>query len=173
MACALTSDMLIDCKEGMAGLQKAYVIEFANVATITVTAGVITALTKATGKRFYEYQLPRETGELTSDLAGDDKTGTLFFNHSAKIVVNKLTSQVRNELLLLARNRIIVVGLDQNGKYWMVGRQNGLLVSTGKLGTGVAAADRSGADLDFTGVEPEPMIEVETSVGAALITPAA
>lgn len=173
MSCALTADILIDCREGMGGLLKIYPIEFANVTALTVVDGVVTGITKVATKQFREYQLPRETGSMTSTIQGDDKTGTLYFSHECKIVVNKLTSQIRKEIILIAKNRLMIVGRDNNGKFWLIGREAGVLVGGGNLGTGVAAGDRSGAELDFSGVESEPMIEVDAATAATLTTPGA
>lgn len=57
MACALTQDLTLDCRDSVGGLKEVYVIELGNVSTMTVTSGVVTALTKATGKKFRKYSL--------------------------------------------------------------------------------------------------------------------
>jgi len=171
MACVLTTDLNIDCRDSMGGLRNIYVMEFANAETITVTAGVVTAIEKALGKKFWKYQLPRETGVLSSPINPDEKNGSLFFTHEVKIAINKLTSQIRNEILLLAKNRLLIVGEDMNGVYWLVGRQGGMMVSGGNGGsTGTAAGDRNGAELEFSGVEPENQIEVDAATAATLQT---
>lgn len=170
MSCALTQDLSFGCRDGMGGLQEVYAAEFDNVSAITVTAGVVTALTKATGKKFWKWSLPRETGEMSSELKANDANGSLYYDHSCKIAINKLTTQNRNEILIIAKAKLILVGKDQNGVYWMLGRVNGMLVSTGKMTTGVQHADRNGTDLEFIGAETEPMLEVEATVAAALQT---
>jgi len=81
-----------------------------------------------------------------------------------------LVVAVRNEIKLLAQNTLIAVAKDNNGKYWLVGRQNGIDLTTGTMGTGTAFGDRSGFDLTFAGSEPEPMVEVNSSVANALQT---
>jgi hypothetical protein len=170
MSCALTQDLLFDCRDSMGGLLEMYAMPLADANAITVTAGVVTGITKATGKKFWKWQLPRETGEMKSTIQGNEQNGSLFFQHEAKIAINKLSSQMRNEVLLIAKNRLLLVGKDQNGVFWMVGRERGMLVKGGSFGTGVQSGDRSGIELEFESAEREPMIEVDATTAAALQT---
>jgi hypothetical protein len=170
MACALTQDLLLDCRDSIGGLKQMFAMPFDDLATVTETAGVVTALTKDTGKKFWKWELPRETAEMTSDIQANEQNGSLFYNHTAKIAINKLSSQMRNEVMLIAKNRLVMVGEDMNGKFWLIGKQRGVSVKGGKIGTGVASGDRSGMELEFEGQEREPMIEVDSTTAATLTT---
>lgn len=147
-----------------------YFIERGNVTSIAEASGVVTGLTKASGKRFWKYELPKETGSLTETMTGNIQNGTVFYASELKIVVNKLSVAVRNEIKLLAQATMIAVAKDNNGKYWLIGRNSGIDLTTGTLGTGTAFGDRSGFDLTFSGSEPEPMLEVNSTVASALET---
>jgi glucose dehydrogenase len=171
MSCALTSGYSLDCKDSSGGIVEVYFIEKANVTSMTTTSsGVITALTKATGKRFWKYELPKETGSLTETINGNVQNGTVFYSSELKIVVNKLNPSVRTEILLLAQNTLIAVAKDNNGFFWLLGRANGVDLSTGTLASGTAFGDRSGFDLTFTGSEPEPMYALSNAVSSVLET---
>jgi hypothetical protein len=170
MPCALTSGYTLDCKDSSGGIVEVYFIEKGNVTSIVDASGVVTGITKAAGKRFWKYELPKETGALTETLTGNVQNGTVFYASEVKVVVNKLVVAVRNEIKLLAQNTLIAVAKDNNGKYWLVGRRNGIDLTTGTMGTGTAFGDRSGFDLTFAGSEPEPMVEVNSSVASALET---
>ena len=170
MPCALSSGYALDCKDSSGGIVEVYFIEKGNVTAINEASGVVTGLTKATGKRFWKYELPKETGALTETLTGNVQNGTVFYASELKVVVNKLSVAARNEIKLLAQNTLIAVAKDNNGKYWMVGKSNGIDLTTGTLGTGTAFGDRSGFDLTFAGSEPEPMVEVNSSIANALQT---
>lgn len=171
MPCALTSGYSLDCKDSSGGIVEVFFIEKGNVTTIAEASGVVTGITKAQGKRFWKYELPKETGALTETLTGNVQNGTVFYASELKVMVNKLNTAVRNEIKLLAQNTLIAVAKDNNGKYWMVGKSRGIDLTTGTLGTGTAFGDRSGFDLTFTGSEPDPMVEVNSSVANALETP--
>jgi len=57
-----------------------------------------------------------------------------------------------------------------NGKYWYLGKNNGLDITAGNSGTGTAIGDRSGYTLTFTGKEAALSPEVSSSIIAALLT---
>ncbi len=170
MACALSSGYTLDCKDSAGGISDVYFIELNNITTIGTASGVVTGITKATGKRFWRYQLPKETGYFNETITGNTQNGTVFYAQEVKVIVNKLNTTVRNEIQNLAQNTLIAVVKDMNGKYWMAGKERGIDLNNGVSGTGTAFGDRSGYDLTFTGSEPDPMFEVEASVAAALET---
>lgn len=169
MACALTQGYALDCKDSAGGIVEIYFIEKGN-ATISEASGVVTGITKASGKRFYKWELPKDTGSLNETITGSIENGTVFYASELILVVNKLNVNVRNEIKLLAQNTLVAVAKDNNGKYWMVGKDRGVDLTTGTSGTGTAFGDRSGYSLTFTGAEPSPMCQVEASVAAALET---
>jgi hypothetical protein len=170
MACALGAGYTLDCKDGAGGITEVYFMELGNATTIAEASGVVTGITKVTGKRFYKYQLPKEAGTLTETINGNTQNGTVFYASELKVVVNKLTTPVRNEIKVLAQNTLLAVVKDNNGKYWMIGKERGIDLNGGTLGSGTAFGDRSGFDLTFTGSEASPMVEVNSSVAAALET---
>jgi hypothetical protein len=77
---------------------------------------------------------------------------------------------VRNEILLLAKNYLIMIVHDNNDTYRMMGREFGLRMETGTANTGTAWGDRNGYTLNFTGKEPELSPFVDGSVIATLQT---
>jgi hypothetical protein len=61
MACALTQGYTLDCSDSYGGVKELHLIEFDNVSSFTESAGVVTAITKATGKAFKKYtKLPTQ-----------------------------------------------------------------------------------------------------------------
>jgi hypothetical protein len=174
MACALTQGYSVtDCNVGSGGAKEFYLIEMGNISSMTETAGVITAIAKAAGKRFWKYQQIKETSYAKETPQGNTANGTFFYNQEAGLIINKMQSAVRNEIILLAKNLLYIVVKDNNGKYWLYGREAGMQLTGGEFGTGTARTDRNGYSLVFTGSEPEPAIEIEAAVAAALETPGA
>lgn len=169
-SCALSAGYTLDCKDSSGGIVEVYFIEKGNLTTIATASGVVTGITKASGKRFWKYELPKETGSLVETITASVQNGTVFYASELKIVVNKLSVAVRNEMKLLAQNTLVAVAKDNNGKYWMIGKSRGVDLTGGTAGTGTAFGDRSGFDLTFGGSEPEPMFEVDSTVAAALET---
>lgn len=171
MSCALTQGFLLDCQNGFGGAKEVYVMEFANATTITPTLGVITVLTKATGKQFYKYNLVAHTGEADETLTRNRENGTQMSKQSVKFPINKMTTAVRNELLLLAQNFLLIVVVDRNGTGWLYGYDNGMMLESVAAKTGKALTDRNGYELTFTSDEKNLAYALDPAVLAALTTP--
>lgn len=170
MACALTQGYNLDCRYNYGGVKEIYVIEFDNVSTVTETASVITGITKVSTKTFKKYSLVAHTAEADEAYTGSREMGTLSNKQTIKFPINKMTTAVRNELKLLAQNRLIFVFVDENGTGWMYGRDYGLTLTTAAIKTGKALADRNGYELQFEGDEKNLAYEVDAATLATLTT---
>lgn len=171
MACALTSDYSFGCDVGIGGTKELYLIELENIGSVTESSGTLTAITKVSGKKFRKYQLVLETANFGEDITGNRQNGTLFYPQRGTIIINKQNVAVRNEILLLAKNRLAVVIKDNNLTYRLYGREYGLMLLTGTAETGTAWGDRNGYTLNFAGNELELAPFVTDAVIATLQTP--
>jgi len=177
MACALTTGFTLDCREGIGGLKEVYIIEKANVTTVTESSGMVTAITKATGKRFWKYQLVRETANAVETITGNEQNGTIYYDQTVNIVLNKRQASVRNEIMLLAKNFLMIVGVENQesssgvNRAFLYGRTQGLQLLSGTAETGTAWGDRNGYTLPFNGKEAEMAPEVDAATVATLETP--
>jgi hypothetical protein len=170
MACALTQGYTLDCKDSLGGIKAVWLIAHANVSSVTEASGIVSAITKASGKVFYKYELVKNTGALTETITASVENGTVFYAQELSVVLNKLQANTRNEILLLAKNTLMAVVQDANDKYWLLGRYTGLDVTGGTAATGTAQGDRSGYTLTFTGGEKELAPEVSSSIIAGLVS---
>jgi hypothetical protein len=141
------------------------------VSGVTSATGSISAISKANNARFWKYNLTRATADAMEELQISEENGTVFYNQVVNIVLNKLQASTRNEIVLLAQNRLVAVVEDRNGKYWYYGKDEGLLLSGGKAGTGKAFGDRNGYELTFSGQETDLALEVASGVITGLETP--
>jgi hypothetical protein len=170
MPCVLTQGYNLDCRMNYGGVKELYVIEFENVSAITEVAGVITVITKVATKTFKKYNLIAHTAEADEALAASREMGTLSNKQTIKFPINKMTTAVRNELMLLAQNRLIFVFIDENGTGWMYGRDYGLMLDTSANKTGKLLADRNGYELSFSGDEKNLAYEVNATALGTLTT---
>lgn len=168
MPCALTQGYTLDCKDSLGGIKAMWVINHANVSSVTEASGIVSAITKAAGKVFYKYELVKNTGSLTETITTSVENGTVFYAQELSIVLNKLQANTRNEILLLAQSTLMVVVQDANDKYWLLGRYTGLDVTGGTSATGTAQGDRNGYTLTFTGGEKQLAPEVNSGIIAGL-----
>ena len=170
MPCALSQGYLLDCRLNYGGTKEVYVIEYDNVASVTQAAGVVTAITKVATKVFRKYALIAHTGEADEALTASREMGTLSNKQTIKFPINKMTVAVRNELFLLAQNRLMFVVVDENGTNWLYGGDYGLTLTTASAKTGKVLADRNGYELTFEGDEKNLAYEVNAATLATLLT---
>jgi hypothetical protein len=168
MSCALSQGYTLDCKDSLGGIKAAWFIAHSNVTAVTEASGVVSAITKSAGKVFYKYQLVRNTSSVTENITSSVENGTVFYAQELSIILNKMQANTRNEILLLAKNNLMAVVEDANGKYWLLGEGNGLDLSGGNSGSGTAQGDRNGYTLTFSGGEKELAPEVASGVIAGL-----
>lgn len=168
MACALTTGYKLGCRDNVGGITEVRLIAFNSVTgAIAVNgSGVVTGTFPASG--FFKYEVPKGAGQFTETLEGSTENGTIFYNQELTLPINRMTQAVRNELRLLALNRLMAIVKDRNGKYWLLGRNNGLDINAGTAQTGTAMGDRNGYEMTFTGMEEVPCSEVDASIIAAL-----
>ena len=169
MSCALTSGYSLDCKDSLGGLKSVLFIESANIASVTESAGVVTAITLDAGKTFFKYELVKETSSFTETVTASVQNGTIFYAQELTVVLNKLQAASRNEILLLAKNNLVAIAEDRNGKYWLLGKDGGLDITGGTAASGVATGDRNGYELTFSGQEGALAPEVSAGIIAGLL----
>lgn len=169
-SCALTQDYLFGCDVGSGGLKEAYFIELENILTVTQSSGVVTAITKVAGKIFRKYQLVQDTATAEETITGNVQNGTLYYAQKVTVVINKQQVAVRNEILLLAKNRLAIVTVDNNGDMRLYGWDQGARLNEGSAATGTAWGDRNGYTLTFSGNQRDLAPFVQTSVLSTLQT---
>ncbi len=79
-----------------------------------------------------------------------------------------MQANTRNELLLLAQNLLVAVVADRNGKFFILGLKNGLVITTAKAESGTKMGDRNGYTIEFVGAEPELAQEVSSGIISGL-----
>ncbi len=171
MACALSQGYVLDCRDNAGGAKEFKIIEVENVDAITVVAGVVTAIDNVTAKRWWLYKPARDTlfGKATPTV--NVQNGTVFYAQEVSMALNKMQTNLHQELQKVIQN-IVYIGLtDANGKHWLYGYVNGMDASGGEVGTGTAMGDRNGYQINFTGQETMLPLEIDDATWATLETP--
>ena len=171
--CALTQDYNIGCDVGTGGVKECYFIELDNIGSLTESSGTITTITKLTGKVFRKYQLVQETALFEETIAGNIQNGTISYAQKGTIILNKQQVAVRNEIMLLAKNRLVAIAADNNGTYRLFGRVFGMRLLDGTASSGTTWEDRNGYSLNLTGKETELAPFVDPAIISTLQTPGA
>lgn len=129
----------------------------------TITSGVVTI---AAGSRsgWATYGIEKNTAMFNDNATVNKENGTVNYEQEIKIIFNKLSTQVRHELVTAwAQNRLQVAVKDKNETYWLLGYEYGLDLETGNATTGTAPSDRSGYELTFKGSERQGHINMSAA----------
>lgn len=170
MACVLTQGYNLDCRDSYGGVKEIYITETSSVNAITASAGVITAIDKTGTKVFFKYNLVAHTAEADQEATPSRENGTFMVKQTVKFPINKMTVAVRNELLLLAQNRLYIVVVDNNGIGWLFGEGNGMMLAPTTAKTGRLLGDRNGYELTFESDEKTFCQQVDAATLLTLTT---
>jgi hypothetical protein len=172
--CNLTQNIPLDCRQAIGGIKSIFVTNLANQTTgPTVSGGTVTAysLTPGGGFKFFRYDFRKATGEWTETQTLSDSNWTIYFSGDIKIQFTKMEVVKQQELFLLGQNDLIVIILDNNGTYWLVGTVNGATLSKIDQKTGKAFGDLNGYSIEIKYLEPKPANVLPASFISGLTTP--
>lgn len=173
MACTLTSDFSLGCRDSVGGIKEIYVTALGNTETLSASGGTVYAFTLTQATQFFTYSLEKEDAEWTQNTQYNPETSSKFSEQTLSFTVRKMTLAARNELKLLLQNRVMVIVLDRNGLYWLLGQTNGMDVTTMEGKTGKAMGDMNGWTITLVGKEEDMAQTVNSNLIASLTSPAA
>lgn len=170
MACSQTLNGIArDCISSMGGIKRVLLANKDDVSAVTLTDGLISAITMAGGAKFKEYQFRRYTGSLTSTYQVSEDTGSHYVQSDLIMVFNRLETAKRIEITALAQADTVGIVEDMNGKFWFLGYDESLFLADGDAQTGTARNDRNGYQLTLRDNSLELPYEVAASVVSGLV----
>lgn len=169
MPCIIVEGVTLDCRQGAGGVDKIYLTEWANVASVTSASGSISAIGMNSGKKFWEVQLEMEDAQFNEDATVSIENGTTFYAQTLTFSVYKMTAKNRNIVRLLTQNRLAVIVKDMDGVFRLAGETRAMHLTAGTSSTGKAMGDKNGYSLTLTGKEPLPANKVNSGVISGII----
>jgi hypothetical protein len=166
MACNLTQGFTLDCKDSVGGIKSIHVIDWAS-SGFTVSGGEVTASTVASGD-VYTYELPKGVGSMTTTTNVSTENGTVFNQTDVVARLRKLSTTKRNELKLLAQNRVFCIVKDNNDNYWLAGYEYGCDITSMTAESGTAMGDVQGYNFTLSAIETEAPYLVQSAVVTTL-----
>lgn len=151
------------CDTNLAGIKKAWIGEYENfTATADMTGHTITSLSGATsGVSLYAYSFAKQTGSLTSEITIDEANGVRYYTNTIALQFNKMEAKKHLEMQALAAGPLIVIVLDNNGKYWFIGYDNYVSASAETAQTGQSFGDLNGYNLTMDAMSAYLPFEIE------------
>lgn len=167
MACNFVEGQAINCNDGIAGVQKIWVTEWANVTTFTETSGTITALTQAASTKFWLIDLTPWNAMFTQTETGGSNVPVSVVQKMTWTAL-KHTAKMRNWNKILMQNRLMVLIQDGNGTYQMMGVTRGAYATNVENTSGKAANEFTGATYTLEASEPNEALYVSSGVVTGL-----
>jgi hypothetical protein len=173
MACILSNGWSLGCRDRQGGIQKVFIGQW-NGTTLATTVGtgasasIITAFTSGTSS-FYTFEQELESASFTQKSVTNNDNGTVYYEQTISINLQGLDGQTVDKIRILDQGKFRIMVLDQNGRYWFLGRQNGVRTTESTPSVGKALGDMNGAMLTFLGREPLPAYEVVASAATIII----
>ena len=138
-------------------------------ATTVFTYDVNDVIDSATAApNFFTFEQRNEQGEFVQTGQHSVENGTNFWEQSVSLIFTKNDAEDRNTLMLLAQSTLMIIVLDQNGKYWVVGESNGADLTASTQSAGKAYGDLNGTTVSFMGKESSPAREMDAATFATL-----
>lgn len=145
MACTQTlTGISRDCLGNNGGIRKVWLANYDNVASLTVSAGAITAITMSNSEKFKLYEFARNTSSLSSNYAVNAENGTSYVESDLLMVFNRMDTSKRLEIVALAQGNLVAIVEDNNGNKWYLGKDFPVTINAGDGLTGTARGDRNG-----------------------------
>ena len=170
MACNQTlAGIARDCVSALGGVEEVLIANFAEVTAITETTGVVTAITMASSKYFHVYSFRPQTAEATSTLNRSSENGTAYVTTELALQFHKQDTTKRIEIEALIHGELRVIYKDNNGKYWLMGKERPVEATAGPGNTGKAFGDFNGYGITLQSNEAGYPIEVSDTVIATIL----
>ena len=157
-ACQVSSNIELGCVGSVGGIKTIYILNGSITGTSTTANGAVSGIT-GTGN-LYEFQVQKQTSSLTETFNISLENGTTFYEQVTNAIFNKIDADKRDQLRLLARNRQIVLFVeDNNGQVYYLGNDfSGGFVSAGTGESGTAFSDRNGYNISITTYSQDPAL---------------
>jgi len=179
MACNITAARGIDCRDAIGGLKAIYFCssfcsDILKEATVTASSYTITTAGFAnwdivdTTVTVFKYDLVTDLSTFKSAVEADKATGSVMWNQTLDVVLQKVVAADLYQLGLISKNRAQIFVQDSNDNVYLMGITDGCYLTGGdSIATGTNRSDMNGLTLSFTAKEQAPLYIIPASAGVA------
>lgn len=169
MGCMSINGVSYDlCDSSIGGIKKVAIYEKSglDLTGMTVTDGEITALTAS--EAGFNYSFLKDNSNWVESINGDGILASVHFAPTVTLVFRKMSNTLRNEIMQLVKDYVVIFITDSNDVTWAIGTDRGLSLSASAGGqSGSKLEELNGETLVFTGTETYKAYTVDlVSVGA-------
>ena len=144
MPCAITSARGIDCRDAIGGLKaiyfcSSYCSDILKEATVTASSYTITTAGFANWDivsgtvTVFKYDLVTDLSTFSSAVEADKATGSVMWNQTLDVVLQKVVAADLFQLGLISKNRAQIFVQDSNDNVYLMGINDGCYLTGGIL----------------------------------------
>lgn len=173
MACNVTlTGIGYSCEPNLSGVKAVYIADWNDVSTYTVSNNNITAITMASGKKFYEYVFNKNTAGLTSTMTKDETNGYQYYTNELTGNINHLDTTKHVEVNELMSGRLACIVNDKNGMFWFLGQDTYATGTAMTAQTGAAPEDGNYYNITITDESKVLPYSIDSSIIAGVVADA-
>lgn len=164
MACIYNSGWSLsdNCLDNIGGVKEFYIGNFSGGSTYSYDAdGIITGGTAQ--PTYYTIEQRREQGSFNQGGALTLDTGANVYTQSAQMVFFKYQASARDLVRIMAQTETSIIVLTQEGRYILLGEENGMNLISSEGGSGQKFEDLNGFRVNFEGKEKLPARELSST----------
>lgn len=173
MACnTLTGGIAKGCERNKGGIKKIYITDFENIQGLSLSSpgDEISTITMASGTVFYEYGFNKNSSTFQEDVTGDQGTGTQLNTQTVTLVLARREKTKRDNLqLFFGFKAVAVIVQDANDLYWLLGEDNGLVMTQNTSVSGTSASDANNYTITLVGEESDLANTVTAAAVASVL----
>ena len=170
MACDISLGRIEPCKDSVGGLDAIYFINDGDLTGVTFDATNTDAIETVTGSPLaYKYDL-KGNSSFEQTIVSSRENGTTYFEQVLNVTLKKQDIATHKQVKLLAFGNPKIIVKDNNGNFFLMGREFGADVTGGTIASGAAMGDMSGYTLTFSAMEKQPANFFEATTEAGLVT---
>lgn len=158
------------CDEnGVGGVSKITLFELADVSTFTIDpSGLLTELELTTEGNAFNYDFQYENANTADVPVGGDKIA-ISYQPTINMIFNGYSISLVNEVIELAKNRLVAIVEFENGEYKTFGLEKGLRVNASAGNTsGNSITEQNQTAVLLQGSEKRPVVPTDIS-GTSLV----
>ena len=169
------SDINASCDSSVGGVKATAIRNRSDVTGITITDGVVTAITLDTSEDHPAaddatvLSFRPQTCQLSSEGTIDDVQGVHFYTHTLAFRFPRMTAAKRMSIHALTHAETIAIVKDNNGTYWLVGNEEPLRASAVTASTGTAHTDANEYVPTLACVSPYLLYTVDSTAVATFL----
>ena len=173
MAYTLSKNVSNKGRDNSPGGSVVYLAEYSNVTGVTLNddSTYVSSIGMSGSTKFYKFEMPRENINFVNQTEISIPNGVFIFKPLLNFNIPGLSEDTLAMFDVLVRKSVIAIVKTNEGKYFLIGKDNGLdLTSNGQFSLGQAGTDLVGATIELEGLENSRIIQIDPDVAATVMS---